>query len=63
MRHIQKTLEKPEWSIMNGQSRDKGNIGHKTQNKDKRNKKHNTKKEEQHGHHQQTEVNSATPEE
>jgi hypothetical protein len=25
----------------NGQSRDKGNIGHKVQNKDKQNKKHN----------------------
>jgi hypothetical protein len=44
VRHIQKTLEKPEWSIMNGQSRDKGNIGRKTQNKDKQNKNKQTNK-------------------
>ena len=32
------TLEKTEWAIINGQSRDTGNIGHKTQNEDKENK-------------------------
>jgi len=56
-----KTLEKTEGSAKNGESRDRCNIGHKTQNKNKRNKQHNTKKEE-HGPHQQTEVNSTAPE-
>jgi len=40
------TLEKTEWAIKNGQSRDTGNIGytrHRTKtNKTKQNKKHNT---------------------
>ena len=38
------------------QSRDTGNIGHKTQNEDKQNKKYNTQnlKDEQHGPHQKT---------
>ena len=39
-------LEKTEWSIKNEQSRDTGNIGHKTQNELKQNKtkqkQHNT---------------------
>jgi hypothetical protein len=38
----QQTLEKTEGTIKNGQSRDKGNIEHKTQNEDKQNKKHIT---------------------
>jgi hypothetical protein len=33
------TSWKPEGKIMNGQSRDAGNIGYKTQNEDKQNKK------------------------
>jgi hypothetical protein len=35
-------LEKTERTIKNGQSRDTGNIEHKTQNEDKQNKKYNT---------------------
>ena len=36
-------LEKPEGAIRSDQSRDSGNIGHKTQNETKQNnKKHNT---------------------
>ena len=35
---ILKTLEKTEGTIMNGQSRDSGSIGHKTQNEHKQNK-------------------------
>ena len=36
------TLEKPEATIKNGQSRDIGNIGYiKTQTEDKQNQKHN----------------------
>ena len=33
-------------AINNGQSRDTGNIGHKTQNEDKQNKKNTTQKTE-----------------
>jgi hypothetical protein len=35
---ILKTLEKTEGTIMNGQLRDSGIIGHKTQNEDKQHK-------------------------
>ena len=47
-----------EGIIKNGQSRDIGNIWHKTQNKDKQNQKYNTEnqKYKQHGPHQKTGV-------
>ena len=35
-------LEKTEGAINNGQSRDRGNIGHKTQNKETQSKIYNT---------------------
>ena len=35
-------VEKTDGAIKNGQSRDTGDIGYKTQNEDKQNEKHNT---------------------
>ena len=40
--NFKSTLEKTEGN-QNGQSRDKGNIGHKTQNEDKKKTQHKTK--------------------
>ena len=53
---MKKTLEKPEGTIKNGQSRDTNNTGHMIQNEDKQRKRHNIEiyKDEQHGPHQQT---------
>jgi len=45
-------LEKTKWAIQNGQSRDTGNTGHKTQNEDKQNKNHR--------HHKKIGVNPGT---
>ena len=60
----QQTLEKTEGTIKNGQSRDTGNIEHKTQNEDKQNKKHITEnwKDEQHRSPNKTRVNPSTQE-
>ena len=45
MPHIKgEHLKKIERAIQNGQSKDKGNMRHKTQNDDKRNKEKKTKK-------------------
>ena len=44
-------LEKPEGAIRNDQSRDTGNIDHKTQNENKQNHNKNTTQQQKTQHH------------
>ena len=51
-------VEKPEGTTKNGQARDTGNIGHKTERRPNNNKKHiiENSKDEQHRPHQKTPI-------
>jgi hypothetical protein len=58
--HDGKSIEKTEWAINNGQSRDRAHIWHKTQNEEKhiKNTTLKAKNDEQHGSHNKTESDS-----